>query len=58
MIPGWDVGIGTMRKTELARFIVKPEYAFGKMGCPPRIPPDATSEWVCLVWVILSPSHV
>ena len=44
VIPGWDVGIATMRKAELARFLMKPEYAFGERGCPPRIPPSATSE--------------
>ena len=43
VIPGWEIGIGTMRKNELARFLVKAEYAFGDLGCPPRIPPEATS---------------
>ena len=28
----------------MARFLVKPKYAFGEFGCPPRIPPDATSK--------------
>ena len=42
MIAGLDVGISTMKKGELARFIMKPDMAFGKMGCPPRIPPEAT----------------
>ena len=32
-----------MRKNELARFLVRAEYAFGDLGCPPRIPPEATS---------------
>lgn len=43
VIPGWEVGVATMRKNELARFLVKPEYAFGSLGCPPRIPPQASS---------------
>ena len=43
MIDGWDVGVATMRKSELARFLVNPSYAFGDYGCPPRIPPRATS---------------
>lgn len=38
------MGVASMRKSELARLLIKPEYAFGKMGCPPRIPPDATSQ--------------
>lgn len=44
VIPGWDVGVATMRKSELSRFLVNPSYAFGDIGCPPRIPPGATSE--------------
>ena len=43
VLPGWEVGVATMRKNELTRFLVKPEYAFGDLGCPPRIPPQATS---------------
>ena len=33
-----------MKKTELARFLIHPAYAFGEIGCPPRIPPNATSK--------------
>ena len=55
-----ELGIITMRKTEIARFLVKPEYAFGKMGCPPRIPPDATSRllvtWQQIQFLIFIPS--
>ena len=36
----------SMRKSEKAEFLLSPEYAFGSMGCPPRIPPDASSEFV------------
>ena len=43
VIEGWDVGVATMKKSELARFLVNPSYAFGDFGCPPRIPPGATS---------------
>ena len=45
VIEGWDVGVSTMRKSELARFLVNPSYAFGDFGCPPRIPPGATSMY-------------
>lgn len=45
VIGGWDVGVATMKKSELARFLVDPLYAFGQMGCPPRIPPNTTSKW-------------
>ena len=46
-IRGWEVGVASMRRTELARFIITSEYAYGSMGCPPRIPPEATSELQC-----------
>ncbi|KAK2816550.1 hypothetical protein Q7C36_022821 [Tachysurus vachellii] len=39
---GLDVGLRTMRKGEFSRFLLKPRYAFGDMGCPPLIPPSAT----------------
>lgn len=39
---GLEVGLLTMRKGELARFLFKPNYAFGTLGCPPLIPPNST----------------
>ncbi|NWJ02186.1 FKBP6 isomerase, partial [Crypturellus undulatus] len=39
---GLEVGLLTMRKGELARFVFVPNYAYGKLGCPPLIPPNAT----------------
>ncbi|XP_042322541.1 inactive peptidyl-prolyl cis-trans isomerase FKBP6 isoform X2 [Sceloporus undulatus] len=39
---GMEVGLLTMKKGELARYLFKPDYAFGVMGCPPLIPPNAT----------------
>nr|CAB3246474.1 inactive peptidyl-prolyl cis-trans isomerase FKBP6 [Phallusia mammillata] len=39
VIPGLDIGISTMRKHEIARFYIEPAYAYGLLGCPPRIPP-------------------
>ncbi|XP_054857785.1 inactive peptidyl-prolyl cis-trans isomerase FKBP6 [Eublepharis macularius] len=39
---GMAVGLLTMKKGELARFLFKPDYAFGTAGCPPLIPPNAT----------------
>ena len=42
--PRLEVGVSTMRKGEVSQFLVKSEYAFGRMGCPPRIPPEATSK--------------
>ncbi|XP_045171413.2 inactive peptidyl-prolyl cis-trans isomerase FKBP6-like isoform X2 [Mercenaria mercenaria] len=42
VIDGQDVAVSTMRKGEVSRFLVKPEYAYLSMGVPPRIPPNAT----------------
>ncbi|XP_066492597.1 inactive peptidyl-prolyl cis-trans isomerase FKBP6 [Tiliqua scincoides] len=39
---GMEVGLLTMKKGELARFLFEPRYAFGRVGCPPLIPPNAT----------------
>lgn len=37
--------MATMKRKELARYLIGPSYAFGKFGCPPRIPPNATSKF-------------
>ncbi|KAL3856937.1 hypothetical protein ACJMK2_011643 [Sinanodonta woodiana] len=42
VIDGWDYAVSTMKKGELSRFIIKPLYAYGSYGCPPRIPENAT----------------
>ncbi|XP_042211191.1 inactive peptidyl-prolyl cis-trans isomerase FKBP6-like [Homarus americanus] len=42
LLPGLNVAIKTMRKNEKARFLISPEYAFGEMGCQPRIPSNET----------------
>lgn len=31
-----------MKKGEFSRFLFKPKYAYGDLGCPPHIPPLAT----------------
>ena len=47
-ILGMNVAIASMRRGELSRFLVAPNYAFGVRGCPPRVPPNSTSEYtVC-----------
>ena len=42
VIKGWDVGVATMKKGELAKFTFDPEYAYGVNGSPPIIPPYST----------------
>ncbi|XP_066134196.1 inactive peptidyl-prolyl cis-trans isomerase FKBP6 [Saccopteryx bilineata] len=39
---GMELGLLTMRRGELARFLFKPAYAYGTLGCPPLIPPNTT----------------
>jgi FKBP-type peptidyl-prolyl cis-trans isomerase len=46
VLPGFDIAVGTMKKNELARFFMEPEYYMGAQGCPPRIPPNAQSIYV------------
>ncbi|XP_078611569.1 peptidyl-prolyl cis-trans isomerase FKBP4-like [Branchiostoma floridae x Branchiostoma japonicum] len=42
VIKGWDLGVATMKRGELARLTCNPQYAYGKRGSPPKIPEDAT----------------
>ncbi|XP_047570079.1 inactive peptidyl-prolyl cis-trans isomerase FKBP6 isoform X1 [Lutra lutra] len=39
---GMELGLLSMRRGELARFLFKPTYAYGALGCPPLIPPNTT----------------
>ncbi|KAM9257454.1 LOW QUALITY PROTEIN: inactive peptidyl-prolyl cis-trans isomerase FKBP6 [Cariama cristata] len=38
---GLEIGLLTMKKGEAARFVFMPDYAYGRQGCPPLIPPNA-----------------
>jgi len=42
VIKGWDLGVATMKKGEVAKFTLAPEYAYGDEGSPPKIPEKAT----------------
>ncbi len=42
VIKGWDVGVATMAKGELAVFTIKSEFGYGDTGSPPKIPGGAT----------------
>lgn len=45
VIKGWDKAVKTMRKGEQAILTLTPEYAYGKAGSPPGIPPDTTLKF-------------
>lgn len=42
VIKGWDQGVATMTKGELAVLTCGPDFAYGEAGSPPKIPPNAT----------------
>jgi len=42
VIKGWDLGIATMKKGEVAKFTLAPEFAYGAEGSVPKIPPNST----------------
>ncbi|XP_066291133.1 peptidyl-prolyl cis-trans isomerase FKBP4-like [Branchiostoma lanceolatum] len=42
VIKGWDLGVATMKRGELAQLTCTSHYAYGKRGSPPKIPEDAT----------------
>jgi len=52
-IPGLCVGIASMKKGETSRFLIHPDMAFRKMGCPPRIPPSKL-HLLDVSWRVLS----
>lgn len=42
VIKGWDIGVATMRKGEIAKFTFSAEFAYGDDGIAPKIPPKAS----------------
>jgi len=42
VIKGWDQGVASMRKGELAKLTCTAPYAYGEQGSPPKIPPNST----------------
>ena len=42
VIKAWDLSFATMKKGEKAQITATSDYAYGKRGSPPKIPPDAT----------------
>ena len=52
--PGFKIALASMKEKEVADFLIGPEYAFGKLGCPPRILPDATRMCLRIIIVIMT----
>jgi len=40
-VPGWDEGVRTMNKGERATLYISADFAYGKDGRPPVIPPNS-----------------
>ncbi|CAE1283305.1 FKBP6 [Acanthosepion pharaonis] len=45
-IPGWEIALLTMSKGEKSRFLIRPDYGFREIGCPPRVPQNATALFI------------
>jgi hypothetical protein len=43
-IKGWDIGVGSMKVGESAKFSVKAPYAYGNKGVSSVVPPDSDLE--------------
>lgn len=46
IIPGLEIGIRSMKKHEIAVFLIHPDLAYKAIGCPPRIPPNEEVAFV------------
>lgn len=42
VIKAFDMGVASMKKGEKCELICHPDFAYGKSGSPPNIPPEAT----------------
>ncbi|XP_034251237.1 FK506-binding protein 59-like isoform X2 [Thrips palmi] len=45
VISAWDIGVATMKRGEVCMLTCRSDYAYGKTGSPPTIPPDATLQF-------------
>ena len=45
VIRGWDIGIASMQRGEVATLTCRDDYAYGESGFPPKIPPQATLKF-------------
>nr|UWK01889.1 FK506 binding protein [Locusta migratoria manilensis] len=45
VIKGWDVGVASMCKGEIAELLIQPDFAYGERGSPGSIPPNAVLKF-------------
>ena len=58
VIVGLDIALSTMKRGEVSRFHISPKYAYGLLGCPPRIPPNASILYEVELLSVLENSHL
>lgn len=46
VIKGWEIGLKTMKRNEIAEFSLPPELAYGERGSPPTIPPNTRLNFI------------
>ena len=46
VIKGWEEGVATMRKGEVAELFCRSDYAYGAVGSDPGVPADTTLKFV------------
>ena len=43
---GLNLGVRSMEFNEVSLFMITPNYAYGPLGCPPRIPPSKNNFYI------------
>lgn len=59
VIKGWEIGLKTMKRNEIAQFSLPPELAYGERGSPPTIPANSRLNFIIelMDWVIDDPDN-
>jgi FK506-binding protein 4/5 len=54
VMKGWDIGVATMCRGEICRLECRPDYAYGAIGSPPKIPGNQTLVFEVVIIPTLS----